>query len=73
MHICMFVDVSIEILLFNRKKKKQNKNNSHGKFVKSILQVLHLFFFKNLDSFLMSLVFNMFSTLMLVEVNLSGI
>ena len=70
MQIFMFVGVSIiEILLFNR-KKKQKKNmvyNSVKIEITCITPVLQAF----LDFFQISLVFNMFSTLVLVEVKLS--
>ena len=66
----VFVGVSvIEILEFNQKKKKK----MHGKTVKyhitSITSVLQDFS----DFFSISLVFDMFFTLVLVEVKLNGI
>ena len=68
----MFVGVSvIEILLFNRKnKKKQRKKKMKNtatllKFQLHVLQAI-LYFFQ------ISLAFNMCSTLVLVEVKLSG-
>ena len=72
MQIFMFVGVSvIEILLFNRKKKKKQKqkkmHEEHGNSVKisitCITPVLQA---------ILSLAFNMCSTLVLVEVKLSG-
>ena len=68
----MFVGVSvIEILEFNQKKKM--KKNMHGKTVKyhitSIISVLQDF--ADISSIL--LVFDMFFTLVLVEVKLNGI
>ena len=75
MQIFMFVGfVVIEIRLFNRKKKKkQKKMKNMATLVKieitcitSVLQAILDFFFQ------MSLASNMFSTLVLVEVKLSG-
>ena len=69
----MFVGASvIDILEFNRKKRKEEE---HGKTVKyyniitSITPVLQDF----ADFFSILLVFNVFLTLMLVEVKLNGI
>ena len=66
----MFVGVSvIEILLFNRKKKKKLKKQATLKIsITCITPVLQAF----LDFFQISLAFNMFPILMLVEVKLSG-
>ena len=67
----MFVGVSvIEILEFNQKKKKKKMKEEHGKTVKyHITSVLQDFS----DFFSISLVFDMFFTLVLVEVKLNGI
>ena len=81
MQIFMFVVVSvIEILLFNRKKKKQKKQKKKKKkkmknmatLWKFQLHVLHLYYKLFLIFFQISLAFNMCSTLVLVEVKLSG-
>ena len=73
---CLLVFSVIEMLLFNRKKQKKMKN-MHGKSVKveitkynitPVLQIILDFIYIQI-----SLAFNMFSTLMLVEVKLSGI
>ena len=67
----MFVGVSvIEILEFNQ-KKKMKKNMA--KLRNTILQVLHGFLQDFADIFSISLVFDMFFTLVLVEVKLNGI
>ena len=76
MQIFMFVGVSvIEILLFNRKKKKQ-KQKKQMKNMESLLKfqlhVLHLYYKIFLIFLQISLAFNMCSTLVLVEVKLSG-
>ena len=64
----MFVGVSaIEILEFNRKKKKSGKTVKYH--ITSITPVLQDF----ADFFSISLVFNMFFNLALVEVKLNGI
>ena len=68
MQIFMLVGVSvIEILLFNRKKKKKQKKMKNMATLK--ISVLHLYYILQafLDFFLLSLAFNMFPTLMLVE------
>ena len=69
----MFVGVSvIEILLFNRKNKKKQRKKKKMKNTATLLKFqLHvlqaiLYFFQ------ISLAFNMCSTLVLVEVKLSG-
>ena len=65
----MFVGVSvIEILLFNRKKKQKKKMKNTA----TQLHVLHLYYKLFLIFFQLSLAFNMCSTLVLVEVKLSG-
>ena len=80
MQIFMFVGVSvIEILLFNRKKKQKKKKQKKKKKKKMKnmatqfqLHVLHLYYKLFLIFFQISLAFNMCSTLVLVEVKLSG-
>ena len=65
----MFVGVSvIEILEFNQKKKKKMKKNIPY-YITSITSVLQDFAF----FFSISLVFDMFFTLVFVEVKLNGI
>ena len=62
----MFVGVLVEILEFNR-KMKTNENVKHH--ITNITPILQDF----VDFFSKSLAFNMFFTLMLVEVKLNGI
>ena len=72
----MFVDVSvIEFREFKCKIIIMNKNGTthFQATVKLTLQVLHVFYKIILICFLISLAFNMFFTLMLVEVKLGGI
>ena len=70
----MFVDASvIEFREFNRKRRILIIWDHFQATVKLQLQVLHVFYKIILICFLISLAFNMFFTLMLVEVKLSGI
>ena len=71
----MFVDaLVIEFREFNRKRRRILIIWDHFQAtVKLQLQVLHVFYKIILICFLISLVFNMFFTLMLLEVKLSGI
>ena len=73
----MFVDASvIEFREFKWKRRRRILIIIWDHFqatVKLTLQVLHVFYKIILICFLISLVFNMFFTLMLLEVKLSGI
>ena len=70
--IFMFVGVwVIEILEFNRKKKEEAEEE-HGKTVKYHITSITWIFQDFADFFAISLVFDMFFTLVLVEVKLIG-
>ena len=70
---CLLMFRLLSFVSSTGKKAEENGTTHFQATVKLTLQVLHVFYRKILICFLISLAFNMFFTLMLVETKLSGI